>query len=215
VATPPTHTAKVIKIEKFSSSTGRGAAISKVTRLRKQVILEKEAQAQDKCKVWEKQAEEDAKTRLAQLDRDIETCQRDLCTHAKTIITQIDALKTSIAEIGHAESTELIQRICQNFVASTYRTDPAALSSIIQEEIEKFSSDATLIVKLHPADATRILEIVANNSRQVRIEPDESLTIGDYLIESKSGKIDGRLSRKFEQLRDSLNTAFSPNDTAK
>jgi len=199
----------VLRIEKRSGSRHKQiqGATPQLAILRKQAIDRKMSVISKICNEIEVETTASGKERLDFLDQEIVVLRNTMRAEVDQLIRTAHAHGQDLSQIAQAESCALILNICKNFVGSTYQMDATALPSIIADEVSKFPSKSRVTVTVHPEDINGLTSCDSIGSH-VFIETNDTYERGDYTVESPSGKIDGRLSLKFDQLKSSLTAAF-------
>ena len=94
-------------------------------------------------------------------------------------------------------------------------SDPQALLALIRSAVSRAGSAHHVTLRLNPKDADKLRELSPEESGmslsigKVEIVGDASLTLGDCLVETELGTVDGRLATRLQEMREVVTEALA------
>jgi type III secretion protein L len=108
------------------------------------------------------------------------------------------ALRTLGGDAGHGVA-DLALAAAAEIVRGVLEDDPAKIERIVADALARTSRRRALAITLHPDDAGALGTI---EGAEVRTDP--SFLRGSVVVESRAGRVDGRLEVRLEALRAAL-----------
>jgi flagellar assembly protein FliH len=125
-------------------------------------------------------------------------------------LEQLTLESEHLAQQSRSDALELGFLVAKKILEMEVSASPAALFALIRSAVRKVGDARTLTVRLHPEDCRRLE--AAGGVRQmdelsmmtVEVRPDSSLALGDCVIDSELGRVDGRLSTRLAEMKRQL-----------
>lgn len=121
---------------------------------------------------------------------------------AQEITTPLEESRSAIEETLY----RAMERIVENVCLLTMRTEGSEVLKVqlsrVLDEIGEYEGRVRL--RLHPDDSAILEALNVTERLALKIETDEALTSGDFIIDSKSFYIDGRLETRLAAVFDEL-----------
>ncbi|MBC7230066.1 MAG: hypothetical protein H5T74_06710 [Actinobacteria bacterium] len=108
------------------------------------------------------------------------------------------------------EITALALEIAEKLALQEITANPEAVRNLVRRVIERAGEKRSLRVRLSPEDCRRLREgrkeLLASlvEVGDLDLVEDESLSVGDCVVETSSGIVDARLERRVERVRSSV-----------
>lgn len=136
---------------------------------------------------------------------------------------EVQALRRVLGRMGGQEVlveavrsfvTEAVSVCAADMISSNL--DPARYSRLLETVDQTLAGWTWVTLRVAPESLDEAAEVVAtlqgNITDRVSLVPDESLQMGECLIESDAGWLDGRLETKLEQVRAALDEMLGANE---
>ena len=142
---------------------------------------------------------------------------------AKTQFEDIEGLLTKIVKeieqplaesqdaaenILYQSMVRIVENVCLSKMAQDGHDVLKAQLNRVFEEIGEY--EGRIRLNLHPDDLSVIENLGVKERLHLQIESDESLTSGDFILDSKSFHIDGRVEQRLKAVFDELHHIISP-----
>lgn len=108
------------------------------------------------------------------------------------------------------EITALALEIAEKLALQEITANPEAVGNLVRKVIDRAGERKALRVRLSPEDCRRLKEgrkeLMASLAEvgELDLVEDESLTVGDCVVETSSGIVDARMERRLEKVRSSV-----------
>ena len=111
-----------------------------------------------------------------------------------------------LAEQARSDSLEIGLLVARRILERELATSLEPLFSLIRSAVRKVGEANRTTVKLSPADAARMQDVDGSDFSFGRVEivADQSLGIGDVVVETEHHTVDGRLETRLEEVRREL-----------
>jgi flagellar biosynthesis/type III secretory pathway protein FliH len=119
-----------------------------------------------------------------------------------------------LAEQARADALELAFMIARRILEREIHTDPVALLSLIRSAITRAGEANQITVRLSPQDAEALQAAGHQLNEQtfslatVTLILDPKLGPGDCIIETNLGTVDGRLTTRLQEMRETVEAAI-------
>jgi len=119
-----------------------------------------------------------------------------------------------LAEQARSDALELAFMIARKILEREIHTDPVALLSLIRSAITRAGEANQITIRLSASDADALrlaghdLASQAFSLAKVSIVADPNLSAGDCIVETNLGTVDGRLSTRLAEMRETVETAI-------
>jgi flagellar biosynthesis/type III secretory pathway protein FliH len=128
-------------------------------------------------------------------------------------VTLLRAQGERLAEQARADALELAFMIARRILEREVHTDPVALLSLIRSAIVRAgeANQITLRVSAVDADALRMASQNGHSTfslATINIVADPNLSAGDCVVETNLGTVDGRLSTRLAEMRETVEAAI-------
>ena len=129
-------------------------------------------------------------------------------------ITLLRAQGERLAEQARSDALELAFMIARKILEREIHTDPVALLSLIRSAITRAGEANQITIRLSASDADALrlaghdLASQAFSLAKVSIVADPNLSAGDCIVETNLGTVDGRLSTRLAEMRETVETAI-------
>ena len=117
-----------------------------------------------------------------------------------------DARREPYRDQVQASLLELALRICRRMVKRELTQDPSALVPSIRRALQELHVHQPAVIRVHPSDFENkeAFEDLSTSGAPFRLEADERVGLGGFLIESEAGTVDGRMDTRLEFIRRQL-----------
>jgi flagellar assembly protein FliH len=111
-----------------------------------------------------------------------------------------------LAEQARADAIEIGFQVARRILERELTTSPETLFSLVRSAIRRVGEARTVTIRLAPADLEQLEaagggERVGPASAKIELVADPTLSVGDCLVESELGMVDGRLETRLQELR--------------
>lgn len=135
---------------------------------------------------------------------------RELSPRLEAAIAALKAQGERLAEQARSDALEIGLLVARKVLEREITTNLDALFSLIKSAIRRAGESNKLVVRLAAIDHARVHESAESAFTLGRVEllPDESLALGDVVVETESTTVDGRLSTRLDELRRELDQSM-------
>lgn len=118
--------------------------------------------------------------------------------------------KERIYTDAHGTLLNLLFQIAEKIIRREIENDRDIIVGIVQEALSFVADTSHVKVRLHPDDLKESEKILTDEMRQMEfktgldLEPDDTLELGDCIIETNAGEVDARLRTKLQELEQLL-----------
>jgi flagellar assembly protein FliH len=129
-------------------------------------------------------------------------------------VTLLRSQGERLAEQARSDALELAFMIARKIMEREIHSDPVALLSLIRSAITRAgeANQITLRLNASDADALRIaghdLTTTTFSLAKVSVVADPNLSPGDCIVETNLGTVDGRLSTRLAEMRETVESAI-------
>jgi flagellar assembly protein FliH len=129
-------------------------------------------------------------------------------------VTLLRAQGERLAEQARSGALELAFMIARKILERELHTDPVALLGLIRSAITRAGEANQITIRLSVGDAAALqlaghdLATEAFSLAKVSVVADPNLSAGDCIIETNLGTVDGRLSTRLAEMRETVETAI-------
>lgn len=152
----------------------------------------------------------EAREELVQRLAELETFRGDLMERFSQGVAELERGSNTRWEAYldrvQAEVLDLAFGVCRRVLKKELFEDPTALAASVRRALQELDVRQPALVRLHPADWQHLEEMLqgAQPSGGFRLELDDRLGRGSFLVESEAGTVDGRLESRLEFLKAQL-----------
>lgn len=124
-------------------------------------------------------------------------------------IEQLSLEAQRLAEQARADALEVGLMVARTILEREVTQSVEALFSLIKSAIRRLGESNRIVVRLCPADADRVQTTPASalTLAHVEVVADESLELGDVLVETEHQRVDARLMTRLTEAGGALRTA--------
>jgi len=125
-------------------------------------------------------------------------------------VTLLRAQGERLAEQARADALELAFMIARRILEREIHTDPLALLSLIRSAIVRAGEANQITLRLSAADAGALrvagqdASVGSFSLAKVTVVADPNLAPGDCIVETNLGTVDGRLSTRLAEMRETI-----------
>ncbi len=129
-------------------------------------------------------------------------------------VAMLRAQGERLAEQARSDALELAFMIARKILERELRTDPVVLLGLIRSAITRAGEANKVTIRLNPGDAAALqmaghdLASEAFSLAKVSMVADPDLSAGDCVVETNLGTVDGRLSTRLAEMRETVETAI-------
>lgn len=106
-------------------------------------------------------------------------------------VAELARLRARAAEHLEQEAETLLAQLADRILARELLVAPANIEALVTEALNELASDARVVVRVSPADATRLGERVPH-------EVDQMLQPGDFAVDVPGGNYDASFQTRLE-----------------
>ncbi len=135
---------------------------------------------------------------------------RGLAGALETVRRGLENSRSEMLRELEREITALALEIAEKLALQEITANPEAVRNLVSRVIEKAGDKRSLRVRLSPEDCRRLREgrkeLMASlvELGELDLVEDESLGVGDCVVETSSGIVDARMGRRVERIRSSV-----------
>ncbi len=135
---------------------------------------------------------------------------RGLVGAMETVRRGLENSRSEMLRELEREITALALEIAEKLALQEITANPEAVGNLVRKVIDRAGERKALRVRLSPEDYRRLREgrkeLVASLAEvgELDLVEDESLTVGDCVVETSSGIVDARMERRLEKVRSSV-----------
>lgn len=108
------------------------------------------------------------------------------------IFSDLDGLKASLLSNSQENFRNICESLIESILGEQFTIKPEAFSSIIERAVEEATKDDNFQIHINPQLYDKLKETLEENVAK-RLIPDDSIGLGDFKLDSKSGVVDGSL----------------------
>jgi hypothetical protein len=137
---------------------------------------------------------------------------------AERVAAAVGAMRLTterLAEQVRSDALEISILIARRIIETEITADIEPLFTVIRHVVRRAGESRRIVIHLCPEDAVRV-EVAGGakampgiSAASVEVMPDQSLSIGDCVVEADFGVVDGRLNTRMEELRKILAEAIA------
>ncbi len=129
-------------------------------------------------------------------------------------VTLLRAQGERLAEQARSDALELAFMIARRILEREVHSDPVALLSLIRTAITRAGEANQITIRLSSVDADGLREAGHDlasptfSLAKVSVVADPNLSAGDCIVETNLGTVDGRLSTRLAEMRETVEAAI-------
>jgi len=119
-------------------------------------------------------------------------------------LAELAALKDTLRAQVEEEVVRLALAVARKLVHREINIDPTIIHTLVRVALDRVTGKTAVTVRLNPQDcdymARRHEDMARKEGREIRFEPDSSITQGSCIIQTETGDIDARIEEKFREV---------------
>lgn len=122
---------------------------------------------------------------------------------------RLDALRDELLENARHEMVELALQVARSVIGDHVSRADVDLQPVLGNALSQIAEGIQATVRIHPSSRHMVEAwMVQGVGRSVRIVADASLHMGDVVVESDGGSVDGRLQTRLDRAEEEVRRAL-------
>ncbi len=152
--------------------------------------------------------EEGKEQAKVQAQSQLEALETLLANVVKEIVQPLEDSRSAAESILYQTMARMIENVCLSKMTQDGHQVLKEQLSKVFEEIGEYEGRVRL--RLHPDDVSILEDLGVRDRLTLQLDLDDSLTSGDFVIDSKSFHIDGRIEQRLKAICSELHQLSSP-----
>jgi len=119
-------------------------------------------------------------------------------------LAEIAVLKDTLRDQVEAEVVRLSLAVAKKIVHREIQIDPTIIHTLVRVALERVAGKSAVVIRLSPADyqymTRRYEDISQTEGREIKFEPDSTITRGSCIIQTDTGDVDARIEEEFREV---------------
>ncbi len=144
---------------------------------------------------------------------ELDSLRRESAARLAASVDRLQLTGARLAEEARADVVELAFQIARRILDGELRASHEALFGLVRAAVRRVGDARRVSIRLHPADAKAVQvamdtgEPTLVSLTRVELHADPTLSLGDCLVDSDAGLVDGRLESRLQELRRAVDLA--------